>query len=185
MYCQGIGRRPRLHAPNQFSASTQHSNFDTDDLIATAAQNERLLSIGRKRRVPKDAEDLRPTYLKWQPVIVQKFPEQTACFSRLAPLFPDNVHFSLTMSTFPRQCPLFPDNVHYSPTCSTFSRQNGCIFAYTFLSPLRSQPSETFHFPFRDPTPPHPPLTSGAPPRSASPAARPRILPARSRPELK
>ena len=50
----------------RFSTSTQHSIFDTDDPIATAAQNERLLSVGRKRRVPKDAEDLRPTYLKWQ-----------------------------------------------------------------------------------------------------------------------
>jgi hypothetical protein len=105
-------------------------------------------------------------------VIVQKFPEQTACFPRLAPLFPDNVHFSPTMSTFPRQRPLFPDNVHYSPTCSTFSRQNGRIFADTFLSPLRSQPSETFHFPFRDPRPTPTPRRRPEPPPDP-PARRP------------
>jgi hypothetical protein len=107
-------------------------------------------------------------------VIVQKFPEQTACFSLLAPLFPDNVHYFPTISTIPRQRPIFPDNVHYSPTCSTFSRQKGSIFANTFLTRLRSQPSETFHFPFRVPRP--------APPRlellPASPAARPLIPPA-------
>jgi hypothetical protein len=62
-------------------------------------------------------------------VIVQKFPEQTACFSPLAPLFPDNVHYSLTTSTIPRQCPLFPDNVHYSPTCSSLAYLPTRIFA--------------------------------------------------------
>jgi hypothetical protein len=96
-------------------------------------------------------------------VIIQKFPEQTACFSRLAPLFPDNVHYSPTTSTIPRQCVLFPDNVHYSPTCSTFSRQKGSIFADTFLTRLRSQPSETFHFQFQVPLP-APPVRSSSPP---------------------
>jgi hypothetical protein len=35
----------------RFSASTQHNIFDTDDPIASAALQERLLSVGRKRKV--------------------------------------------------------------------------------------------------------------------------------------
>jgi hypothetical protein len=53
----------------RFSTLTQHSIFDTDDPIASAAREKRLLSVGRKRKVPKDAEDRRPTYLKWQRLI--------------------------------------------------------------------------------------------------------------------
>ena len=52
-----------------FSTSTQHSIFYTDDTIASAAQKERLLSVGRKSKVSTDAEDSRPTYLKWQLLI--------------------------------------------------------------------------------------------------------------------
>jgi hypothetical protein len=108
-------------------------------------------------------------------VIVQRIPEQTACFSRLAPLFPYNVHYFPTTSTIPRHSPLFPYNVHYFQTCSTFSRQKGRIFTYSFLTSLRLQPSKTFHFLFWAPLLP--------PPRSellpASPAALPLILQAR------
>jgi hypothetical protein len=38
----------------RFSTLTQQSNFDTDDQIASAARQERLQSVGRKHRVPKD-----------------------------------------------------------------------------------------------------------------------------------
>jgi hypothetical protein len=45
------------------------TSIDTDDTIASAAQKERLLSVGRKSKVSTDAEDSRPTYLKWQLLI--------------------------------------------------------------------------------------------------------------------
>ena len=41
----------------RFSTSPQHNIFDTDDPIASAAQKKRPLSVGRKRKVHKDAED--------------------------------------------------------------------------------------------------------------------------------
>ncbi len=63
-----VDRLAYLHR-KRFSTSTQHSFFDTDDLIASAARQERLLSVGRKRKVPKDAEDRLPMYLKWQLLI--------------------------------------------------------------------------------------------------------------------
>jgi hypothetical protein len=37
--------------------------------MASAARKERLLSVGRKRKAPTDAEDRRPMYLKWQRLI--------------------------------------------------------------------------------------------------------------------
>ena len=53
----------------RFSTSTQHRNFDTDDPMESAARQERLMSVGRKRKAPTDAEDCRPMYLKWQRLI--------------------------------------------------------------------------------------------------------------------
>jgi hypothetical protein len=53
----------------QFSTSTQHRIFDTDDPMAFAARKERLLSVGCKRKAPTDAEDRRPMYLEWQRLI--------------------------------------------------------------------------------------------------------------------
>jgi hypothetical protein len=38
-------------------------------MTASAARQETVLSVGRKRKIPKDAEDRRPVYLKWQRLI--------------------------------------------------------------------------------------------------------------------
>jgi hypothetical protein len=134
-----------------------------------------LISASLTYRSHKVGEDGRAFFLTAQPQKSQTY----LSMSRVAPLFPDNVHFPPTTSTISRQRPLLPYNVYYFPTCSTFSRQKGSIFANTFLTHLRSKPSKTFHFPFRDPSPsPTPRLRQEPPPRSASPAASPWILPA-------
>ena len=111
--------------------------------------------------------------------IVQKFAAQTASFCRHAPLFADKLHYLPTRSIICRHRHLFADTGSYLPTQATIRRQKRPFFADTFLTRLRSQPSETFHFPFRAPPSRPPPPTFGAPSRSASPAARPRFLPAR------
>jgi hypothetical protein len=87
-----------------------------------------------------------------------------------------NSMFFPTCSTFPRQCPLFPDNVHYFPTTFTIPRQRpqkGSIFTSTFKTHLRSQPSKTFHFPSRDPSPTPTPCRRQEPPPNP-----PALLPA-------
>jgi hypothetical protein len=107
-------------------------------------------------------------------VIVQKIPNQTACFFRHAPLFPNSVHYFQTKETNFLQCPLFSDSVHYFATCSTFSQQKGSIFTYTCLTHLRSQPSKLFHFLCGHPALPSP---LGAPPGClpADPAGQPTL----------
>ena len=50
----------------RFSVSNQHNIFDTDDPKVIAANQEKLLSVGRKRKIPKDAEDLRAVQQKWK-----------------------------------------------------------------------------------------------------------------------
>jgi hypothetical protein len=91
-------------------------------------------------------------------------------------LFADMLHYLPTCSTICRHAPLFADAGNYLPSQAIIRRQKGRFFADTFLTRLRLHPSETFHFPFW--APPSPP-TFGAASRSASPAARPRFLPAR------
>jgi hypothetical protein len=64
MYCPRVCGRARIHALNTvlYIDSTQHLQY-TDDPIASAAQKERLLSVGRKSEAPQDADDRRPVYL--------------------------------------------------------------------------------------------------------------------------
>jgi len=53
----------------RFSASNQHNVFDTDDPKVIAANQEKLLSAGRKRKIQKDADDLRAMHQKWQRLV--------------------------------------------------------------------------------------------------------------------
>jgi hypothetical protein len=104
-------------------------------------------------------------------VIVQKFAAQTASFCRHAPLFADKHHYLPTRSTICRHRHLFAYTGSYLPTQATISRQKRHFFADTFLTCLRSQPSETFHFPFR--APPSSPLPLRSELRPDPPARRP------------
>ena len=104
-------------------------------------------------------------------MIVQKFAAQTASFCRHAPLFADKLHYLPTRSTICRHRHLFADTGSYLPTQATIRRQKRPFFADTFLTRLRSQPSETFHFPFRAPPSRPPPRRSEL--RPDPPARRP------------
>ena len=44
----------RIH----FSVSSQNNNFDADEPKSSYASHENLLSVGNKRKIPKDNEDL-------------------------------------------------------------------------------------------------------------------------------
>jgi hypothetical protein len=119
--------------------------------------------------------------------MVQKILEQTACFSLLASLFTNNIHYF-------QQHPLFPDNVHYFPTTSTIFRQGSLCPCMLHFLPTKRQhiyrhvPNAStlatllnISFSLSGP-PPHPHFqqTFRALPLSSSPAASPGpwILPA-------
>ena len=91
---------------------------------------------------------------------------------RQAPLFADKIHYLPTQASICRHRQLFADTGNYSPTkTSIFCRH--VPNAPTFAT-LRNVSFSLSGTPL-----PTPPPTFGAPSRSASPAARPRFLPAR------
>ena len=49
-----------------FSISRQSSNFDADDPKSSCASHENLLSVGRKRKVQRDSDDLRALQIRWK-----------------------------------------------------------------------------------------------------------------------
>ena len=90
---------------------------------------------------------------------------------RQAPLFADKIHYLPTQASICRHRQLFADTGNYSPTkTSIFCRH--VPNAPTFAT-LRNVSFSLSGTPL-----PTPPPTFGAPSRSASPAARPWILPA-------
>jgi hypothetical protein len=70
MYCPHICRRTSIYMNRIcFSESSQHSPFDTDDPKEIATKQEQLLSVGRTRTIPNDAQDLRVISHKWQRLV--------------------------------------------------------------------------------------------------------------------
>jgi hypothetical protein len=53
----------------RFSISQQHSTFDTDDPKEVKTTQEKLLSVGRKRKIPKNGDDLQAMQLRWKRIV--------------------------------------------------------------------------------------------------------------------
>ena len=51
-----------------FSTSGQNSIFDSDGPKSSYATHENLLSVGRKRKIPKDSDDLRAQQIRWKQI---------------------------------------------------------------------------------------------------------------------
>ena len=52
----------------RFPTSSQNSIFDSDDPKLSHASHENLLSVGRKRKTPKDRDDLRARQIRWKQI---------------------------------------------------------------------------------------------------------------------
>ena len=48
----------------RLSISQQNNTFDTDDPKESRVTQERLLSVGRKRKIPKNGDDLQAMQLR-------------------------------------------------------------------------------------------------------------------------
>ena len=53
----------------RFSISQQNNTFDTDDPKESRVTQERLLSVGRKRKIPKNGDDLQAMQLRWRRIV--------------------------------------------------------------------------------------------------------------------
>ena len=52
----------------RFFTSNQNSVFHSDDPILSYASHEDLLSVGRKRKIPQDSNDLRARQIRWKKI---------------------------------------------------------------------------------------------------------------------
>ena len=65
-YCSCIGIRAGKHESNPFIYASQSSTFGTDDPKSSCTSHENLLSVGSKRKLPRDSEDLLARQIRWK-----------------------------------------------------------------------------------------------------------------------